>query len=89
VSSYFYALLEPEELNNDLLRGVDCRQTLCELQVNDRPGALRLYGSMAEDKRRLSYRSELVDGGQLYHVIIAREGGNQNIISDPNGLSVL
>jgi hypothetical protein len=44
---------------------------------------------MAEDKRRLSYRSELVDGGQLYHVIIAREGGNQNIISDPNGLSVL
>jgi len=77
VESYFTAMLEPDEVDRGVLKSVDCRQSLCRVQLrtNDNTAIWRLEDTLRKqdhfpyERRMIKDKDEtLVDG------IMARDG---------------
>ena len=73
VTSFIYALLETNELQHEVIRNVDCRETLCRIQLegSQMDTLIRLNTTLTNDDHyRYSQRfSEEEDGGTLVEVI--------------------
>jgi hypothetical protein len=77
VKEYIYGMLDPDDLSLDVLNSVDCRQSLCRIEMNTAhmPAILRLSG-MASGGSQLRLANKYVkpDGGPAVMVVYtARE----------------
>jgi hypothetical protein len=77
VKEYIYAMLEPEDLNLDVLNGVDCRQTLCRIEMNaaHMQAIARLRGTGGAGQPRFAHRFQKgdSDGAAVMVVYTARD----------------
>ncbi len=76
VRAYLSAMLESEELELDLVRDVDCRETLCRIEMNaaHMPVIVRLRGGAGPDRARFAHRwTTEADGASIVVVYTARD----------------
>ena len=77
IASFIYAMLEPAELEHEVIRSVDCRNTLCRVQFDTRQmnTLLRLNESLAAEAHSpfSEHFDEGEDGGSVVEVMIARD----------------
>jgi hypothetical protein len=82
VRSYLSAMLEPEELDLDLLRDIDCRETLCRVEMNaaHMPVIARLRGGSGPDRARFAHKwTKEVDGASVVVVYTARDDLSERV----------
>ncbi len=83
VESYVYAMLGAEDLELDLVRFVDCRQTLCRLELSAADANMRALFRLSSGLRGDGYpfvrRVAAMDGGNTVVAFIARDGLEEKI----------